>query len=357
MLNINKLIELEKKFVIIEEEINNPNFYRDQLKAKTILQENKELKHIVQKYRLFKEINKSILDTKTLLNDENNMDNDFNLIVEEEIYKLTLQKQNIENELSNLLSHKNKHDNKNVILEIRSGAGGEEAALFANSLLRMYTMFSENKNWKLEILNIKQTELGGLKEVSVLISGINVYSTFKFESGVHRVQRVPKTEAQGRVHTSTVTVAVLPEIKDIEIEINPSDIQIDTFRASGAGGQHVNKTESAIRITHISSNLVVECQDERSQHKNKEKAMKILRAKLYDLKNTEQKNSISLERKNQVGTGDRAERIRTYNYPENRVSDHRIKLTIYKLEAFMNGELDEIINELILYNKTQKMLS
>ena len=244
---------------------------------------------------------------------------------------------------------------KNIIVEIRGGAGGEESALFAHSLFRMYSMYAEKRGWQVEILSINQTELGGCKEVVFQISGDGVYSRLKFESGVHRVQRVPETESQGRVHTSTVTVAVLPEAEEVDFQINPADLKIDTFRSSGAGGQHINKTESAIRITHLPTGTVVECQDERSQHKNRDKAMRVLRTRLYEAECEKQNAAIAAERKAQVGTGDRSERIRTYNFPENRVSDHRIKLTIYRLSQFMDGALDEVLDALITADTARKL--
>ena len=249
----------------------------------------------------------------------------------------------IREELKILLLPRDPNDDKNVIIEIRGGAGGEESALFANSLFRMYSMYAETKGWKTEVLNSNPTELGGFKEISFMITGDGSYSRFKFESGVHRVQRVPETESQGRIHTSTVTVAVLPEAEEVDLQISPTDLQIDTFRSSGAGGQHINKTESAIRITHIPTGTVVECQDERSQHKNKDKAMKILRSRILEAERAKQNEAIAGERKSQVGTGDRSERIRTYNFPQGRVSDHRIGLTLYKIEAIMNGDLDALI--------------
>ena len=245
----------------------------------------------------------------------------------------------------------------NVIVEIRAGAGGEEAALFAGVLFRMYSMYSEMKKFKIEIINMNETELGGYKEISFMIIGEGAYSKFKYESGVHRVQRVPETEASGRIHTSTVTVAVLPEAEDVEININPADLQIDTFRASGAGGQHINKTESAIRITHIPSGLIVECQDERSQYKNKEKAMKVLKSRLLEIKTKELTDAMASERKHQVGTGDRSERSRTYNYPQGRVTDHRIGLTLYKLESVLNGDIDELIDALVTASRAAQLES
>ena len=260
-----------------------------------------------------------------------------------------------EEEIKFLLLPKDPNDHKNVIIEIRGGAGGEEAALFACTLHRMYTMYAESKCWKTDIASINETELGGIKEVSFIIEGEGAYSRLKFESGVHRVQRVPDTETSGRIHTSTVTVAVLPEMEEVDFEINPADLQIDTFRSSGAGGQHVNKTESAIRITHLPTGTVVECQDERSQHKNRDRAMKILVSRLYEEEQRKQCAAQAAERKNQVGTGDRSERIRTYNYPQGRVTDHRISLTLYKIDQILNGDLDEIIDALILADQAEKM--
>ena len=258
-------------------------------------------------------------------------------------------------ELKILLLPKDENDDKNVIIEIRGGAGGEEAMLFAATLFRMYTMYAEAKGFSYEVLSLNDTELGGIKEIAFSVSGDGAFSRYKFESGVHRVQRVPETESGGRIHTSTATVAVLPEMEEVDFEINPADLQIDTFRSSGAGGQHVNKTESAIRVTHLPTGLVVECQDERSQHKNKERALKILRSRLADIEREKQESALASERKSQVGTGDRSERIRTYNFPQGRITDHRIGLTIYKLEQTLNGDLDEIIDALITNDQAEKL--
>lgn len=258
-------------------------------------------------------------------------------------------------QLKILLLPRDPNDDRNVIVEIRAGAGGEESALFAASLYRMYTMYAERRGFRYEPISVNETDLGGCKEVSFLISGDGAYSRLKFESGVHRVQRVPETETGGRIHTSTVTVAVLPEAEDVEIEISPTELQIDTFRSSGAGGQHINKTESAIRITHLPTGLVVECQDERSQFKNKDKAMKVLRARLLEQKQTEQQSAIAADRKSQVGTGDRSERIRTYNFPQGRVTDHRIGLTLYKIDSILNGDMDEVIDALITARRAEQL--
>ena len=276
-------------------------------------------------------------------------------MVLEEIEQAKIDTARIYDELKILLLPKDPNDDKNVIVEIRGGAGGEESALFAGVLYRMYSMYAESKGFKTETLYSNPTELGGFKEVSFMIKGEGAYSRFKFESGVHRVQRVPETENQGRIHTSTTTVAVLPEAEEVDIEINPADLQIDTFRSSGAGGQHINKTESAIRITHLPTGTVVECQDERSQHKNKDKAMRILRSRILEAEREKQQSSIADERKSQVGSGDRSERIRTYNYPQKRLSDHRIGLTIYKLEQILNGDLDEVIDALITFDTAEKL--
>jgi peptide chain release factor 1 len=283
-------------------------------------------------------------------------DPDFHDMAQEEYDEAKENAAKTEEEIKLLLLPKDPNDSKNVIIEIRGGAGGEEAALFAYNLYRMYTMYAESKRWKSEIANINETELGGIKEVSFVIEGEGAYSRLKFESGVHRVQRVPDTEASGRIHTSTVTVAVLPEMEEVDFQINPADLQIDTFRSSGAGGQHVNKTESAIRITHLPTGTVVECQDERSQHKNRERAMKILVSRLLEAEREKQSAAVAEERRSQVGTGDRSERIRTYNFPQGRVTDHRIGLTLYKIEQIMNGDLDEIIDALVTADQAEKLM-
>lgn len=353
---LNKLALVEERFDKISEMLYDPAVIADIDNYSALLKEQKNLQPIVDKFREYK-CAKSTLDESKALLDEGGLDKDFREMVQEEYEASKEATAKIYEELKILLLPKDPNDDKNVIVEIRGGAGGEESALFAGVLYRMYSMYAEARHWKIEVLSSNPTELGGFKEISFMVTGEGAYSRFKFESGVHRVQRVPETETQGRIHTSTATVAVLPEAQDVDVEINPADLQIDTFRSSGAGGQHINKTESAIRITHIPTGTVVECQDERSQHKNKDKAMKILRSRILEAEREKQMSSIADERKSQVGTGDRSERIRTYNYPQGRISDHRIGLTIYKLEQFLNGELDEVIDALITYDTAEKLKS
>lgn len=353
---LDKLKSVEEKFEDINAQLCDPDVVSDMEKYRKLMQDVKHLTPIVEKYREYKKVVADLEEAKMLL-DEGGLDKDFREMVLEQLEDSKQQVEVIGEELKILLLPRDPNDDRNVIIEIRGGAGGEESALFANSLFRMYSMYAETRGWKPEILSANPTELGGFKEVSFMISGDGAYSRFKFESGVHRVQRVPETESQGRIHTSTVTVAVLPEAQDVDVEINPADLQIDTFRSSGAGGQHINKTESAIRITHIPTGTIVECQDERSQHKNKDKAMKILRSRILEAEREKQNKEIAGERKSQVGTGDRSERIRTYNYPQGRVSDHRIGLTLYKLEAILNGDLDEVIDALITADTAEKLKS
>ena len=332
----------------------NPDIISDMELYSSLLKEQKNLSPVVEKYREYKTAEETLNESRNLLS-EGGLDKDFKEMVLEEFEQAKIDTARIYEELKILLLPKDPNDDKNVIVEIRGGAGGEESALFAGVLYRMYSMYAEAKGFKTETLYSNPTELGGFKEVSFMIKGEGAYSRFKFESGVHRVQRVPETENQGRIHTSTTTVAVLPEAEEVDIEINPADLQIDTFRSSGAGGQHINKTESAIRITHLPTGTVVECQDERSQHKNKDKAMRILRSRILEAEREKQQSSIADERKSQVGSGDRSERIRTYNYPQKRLSDHRIGLTIYKLEQILNGDLDEVIDALITYDTAEKL--
>ena len=353
---LNKLALAEERFEEICQMLYDSAVIADIEKYSALLKEHKNLEPIITKFREYKAADDTLRESRAML-DEGGLDKDFREMVQEEYETAKESTAALYDELKVLLLPKDPNDDRNVIVEIRGGAGGEESALFAGVLYRMYSMYAEARRWKTEVLSSNPTELGGFKEVSFMISGEGAYSRFKFESGVHRVQRVPETETQGRIHTSTATVAVLPEAQDVDVQINPSDLQIDTFRASGAGGQHVNKTESAIRIIHIPTGTIVECQDERSQHKNKDKAMKILRSKILEAEREKQMSSIADERKSQVGTGDRSERIRTYNYPQGRISDHRIGLTIYKLEQFLNGDLDEVIDALITYDTAQKLKS
>lgn len=351
-----KLEVFKKRNDEINQMLYDPNIVSDQEKYRALMKEQKNLIPIVEKYDEYKKAKNNAEQAKQLLND-GGLDKDFKEMVEIELEESREAVEKISEELKILLLPKDPNDDRNVIVEIRGGAGGEEAALFSGVLFRMYSMYAETMGWKTEILNANETELGGYKEISFMISGDGAYSRLKYESGVHRVQRVPETEAQGRIHTSTVTVAVLPEAEDVEIEINPADLQIDTFRASGAGGQHINKTESAIRITHIPTGVVVECQDERSQYKNKDKAMKVLKSRLLEAKMQEQTDAMAQERKTQVGTGDRSERIRTYNYPQGRLTDHRIGLTLYRLDDILNGNIDEVIDALITADRAAKLES
>lgn len=348
------LREAEKHYEEIAEQLMNPDVVSDTEKFKSLMKEHKNLTPIIETYRSYRAAEDNLAGAKELL-DEGGLDPDMKELAEEEIKTAKGDMEKLAEELKILLLPRDENDDRNVIVEIRAGTGGEEAALFAHSLFRMYSMYAESKGFKTEILNSNETELGGVKEISFMVEGDGAYSRFKFESGVHRVQRVPETETQGRIHTSAVTVAVLPEAEDVEVEINPADLEIDTYRSGGAGGQHVNKTDSAIRITHKPTGVVVECQDERSQYKNKDKALRVLRARLLDAKVAAQNAEIAANRKSQVGTGDRSERIRTYNYPQLRVTDHRIGLTIYRLFDVLNGDLDEIIDALIAADRAEKL--
>lgn len=349
---LDKLEGVEERFLNIEQLLSDPELIKDQEAYQKYVREHGELNKVVSIYREYKKIVNQLNDSMVLLKDE---DQEIKDLAKDEIAALTVQKGNFENELKKLLLPKDPNDDKNVILEIRAGTGGEEAGLFASDLFRMYSRYAENRNWKMEILTHNATGVGGLKELIAMVHGKGAYSAFKFESGTHRVQRVPTTEAQGRIHTSAVTIAVLPEAEDVELHIDPADVKVDVYRSTGPGGQSVNTTDSAVRLTHLPSGLVVTCQDEKSQHKNKAKAMKVLRARLLDSITREQNEKRSEERKNQVGTGDRSGRIRTYNFPQGRVTDHRIGLTLYKLERIMQGEIDEIINELRTYYQAQAL--
>lgn len=342
---LEKLQQMEEKYHQMGEKLMDPAVVSDQQAYVQLMREYKHMQPIIEKYHEYLQAQKNFEEAKELLSG-GETDAELQEMAQLEYDSSREEMDALKEKLKRLLLPKDPNDDRNVIIEIRSGAGGEEASLFAGSLYRMYTMYAETHGWKQELLSANPTELGGFKEVSFSIVGEGAYSRLKYESGVHRVQRVPETESQGRIHTSTVTVAVLVEADEVELEINPADLRIDVFRASGAGGQHINKTESAVRITHIPTGLVVECQDERSQYKNKDRAMKILRSRLYEMMLQEQNEKIASERKMQVGTGDRSERIRTYNFPQGRMTDHRIGLTLYRLEDIMNGNLDEILDAL-----------
>ena len=351
---LNKLQIVEERFEEINQNLNDPTVIGNQDLFRDLMKEYKSLEPIVEKYR---EYRGAISDEKGALEmlSEGGLDREDEEMVKEELSAAKKKIVETEAELKILLLPRDPNDDKNVIVEIRGGAGGEEAALFAGALTRMYTMYAEARGWSVEIVNANETELGGYKEISFMIEGDGAYSRLKYESGVHRVQRVPETESGGRIHTSTVTVAVLPEAEEVEFELNPADLKIDTFRSSGAGGQHINKTSSAIRVTHIPTGTVVECQDERSQFKNKDKALKVLRSRLYEEKLREQTDAIASDRRAQVGTGDRSERIRTYNYPQGRITDHRIGLTLYKLDSVLSGDMDEVIDSIITYYRTEML--
>ena len=334
----------------LSEAIVQPDIIADTARYQAYLKERAALEEQVTAWQSYQSLLRHREQAQEMLSDP-----DLHEMAAEELQSLAAQIAEKEQQLRILLLPRDPDDDHSIIMEIRGGAGGEEAALFAGTLYRMYTMYSESRRWHIEVINANETELGGFKEIVFMIEGAGAYSRLKYESGVHRVQRVPDTETQGRIHTSTVTVAVLPEAEDVELEINPADLKIDTFRSSGAGGQHINKTSSAIRVTHIPTGTVVECQDERSQYKNKDKALKILRSRLLDAAQREHDEAIASDRKSQVGTGDRSERIRTYNYPQGRVTDHRIGLTLYKLEQILNGDMDEIIDALTTYYRTEAL--
>ena len=350
---LERLDFLENKYDELSNKIGDPSIMANQKEWQKLCKEHAEIETIVGRYREYKEAEAALADNKEMLNEES--DREMREMIQEDIKALTEQVEAVKDEIRILLLPKDPNDDKNVFIEIRGGAGGDEAALFAANLFRMYTRYAERNRWKVEIMSANETDIGGFKEIVFMVKGDKAYSKLKYESGVHRVQRVPDTESSGRIHTSTATVAVLPEVEDVDIDINMNDIKVDVFRASGNGGQCVNTTDSAVRMTHIPTGLVVSCQDEKSQLKNKEKALKILRARLYEAAEAERLKGIADDRKSQVGTGDRSERIRTYNYPQGRVSDHRIGLTLYKLEAFLDGDIDEMLDALITTDQAEKM--
>lgn len=350
---LDKLAFTEGKYEELARKISDPEIMANHNEWRKLCKEHSELEIIVNVYKEYKKVVEDLEANKEMLSDEN--DREMKDMMQEEIGALSSRQEELENEIQILLLPKDPNDDKNVFVEIRGGAGGEEAALFSYNLFRMYTRYSEKNRWSVEIMSLNETDIGGFKEVVFMIKGKGAYSKLKYESGVHRVQRVPDTESSGRIHTSTATVAVLPEVDDVEIEISEKDLKIDVFRASGNGGQCVNTTDSAVRMTHIPTGLVVSCQDEKSQLKNKEKALKVLRARLFERAQAERSAGIAEDRKSQVGTGDRSERIRTYNYPQGRVTEHRIGLTLYKLDSFLDGDINEVINALITADQAEKM--
>ena len=345
-----KLEDVEKRFEEISKKISDPEVIARQSEWQKLMKEHAAMVDVVEKYREYKKANEDLEQAKEMLNDK-----ELKELAEVEIEEIKAKLPKIEEELKILLIPKDPDDDKNIICEIRAGAGGEEAALFAGTLFRMYSMYAESKHWKIDVLNENETGLGGYKEVTFMVTGKGAYSRLKFESGVHRVQRVPDTESSGRIHTSTATVAVLPVVEDVEIEINPADVKMEVFRASGAGGQHVNKTSSAVRLIHEPTGIVAECQTERSQVQNREYAMRLLKSRLYEQEKAKQDAELANERKSQFGSGDRSEKIRTYNYPQGRITDHRIGMSIYQMENFLNGGLDEMIDNLIAADRAEKL--
>ncbi len=350
---LEKLRKIKDRFDQVNEQLADPSKLNDRDKMISLSKERLNLEEIVAAYEKYNQLISNINGNKEII--DSSSDRELTDLASTELKELLVQKDKMEEEIKVLLIPKDPNDDKNVIMEIRAGTGGEEAALFAGDLFRMYSRYAEVRGWKIELIDLSETGIGGIKEAVFSVSGERVFSDLKFESGVHRVQRVPETEASGRVHTSAATVAVLPEVEDVQIEINPNDLKIDVFRSGGAGGQNVNKVETAIRITHLPTGLVVQCQDERSQLKNRQKAMKVLRARLYDIKIKQQSDEISAKRKNMVGSGDRSDKIRTYNFPQNRVTDHRIGLTLYNLSNIIEGDLNEMIEQLKLADRTEKL--
>lgn len=350
---LEKLQQVENKYEELGQLISDPEIIADNAQFQKHAKAHASLQEVVDTYREYKKVCSDLDEAKLLVKDD--LETEFREMVQAELEEKSQEKEQMEERLRVLLLPKDPNDDKNVIMEIRAGAGGDEAALFAGNLFRMYGRYAENKGWRVEVLSMSETDIGGFKEISFLIEGNGAYSRLKFESGVHRVQRIPSTESGGRIHTSTATVAVLPEAEDVDVEVNANDLRVDVFCSSGPGGQSVNTTQSAVRITHTPTGLVVSCQDEKSQHKNKDKAMKVLRARLLDMAQQEQHGEQAATRKSQVGTGDRSERIRTYNYPQSRVTDHRIGLTLHKLEMVLQGDLDEVIEALITTDQAEKI--
>ncbi len=349
-----RLAIFDKRYNELEKRMYEPDVVSDPDRYREVMREYASIEPVVKKYREYQSAQQTIEDSLMILDDASS-DDELRELASIELDDAKRQLPELEEELKILLLPKDPNDERNVIVEIRGGTGGEESSLFAYDLYRMYSMYAERRGYKIEVINLNETGLGGYKEVSFIVSGAGAYSRFKFESGTHRVQRVPKTESSGRIHTSAATVAVLPEADDVEVDINPNDLEIDTFRSSGAGGQHINKTSSAIRITHKPTGMVVECQDERSQYKNKDKAMKVLKSRLLKIEQDKQHEAIASDRRSQIGSGDRSEKIRTYNYPQSRVTDHRIGLTLYKLDEIMNGDLDEIIDALVTAQRAEQL--
>ena len=349
---LDRLKQLDNKYTEIQQRMESGEIFSDPTAYTKCARELKELEPIVLCYREYCSCQKQMSDAQELMSDP-----EFKELAQEEYSEAKAKLEELEERLKILLLPKDPNDRRNVIMEIRGGVGGEESSLFAYDLFRMYSMYAERKGWKIDVVNLNETELGGIKEISFVVEGEGAYSRLKFEAGGHRVQRVPETESGGRIHTSAATVAVLPEAEEVEFEINPNDLQIDTYRSSGAGGQHVNKTESAIRITHLPTGVVVECQDERSQYKNKDRAMKILRSKLYEAEQAKQQAAIAAERKSQVGSGDRSDRVRTYNFPQNRVTDHRLTGDIrnFNIANVINGDLDPIVDALVTADRAEKL--